>query len=343
MEIRYPAPLEPGSRIGVTSPSAGVQESMRPRLEVAIDFLKAKGYEVVVGECMDGSGVVSASAQQRADELTDMLTDPTIAAVVPPWGGELAIDLLPLLDFDRIEKATPTWLVGFSDISTLLLPLTLRTGLATLHGNNLMDSPYEVPAPLLSWREVASAKVGTSVVQGQAEAVRINGFDDYVANPDADHYTFDTQSAWKFLDSTRESVTATGRLIGGCLETIAMLPGTAFGDVPAFAKSAGADGLIVYLEAAESSALSVARYLLHLRLAGWFDNASAIMIGRTNAPDSGSFTQLDALHKAFDDLDIPVVYDVDCGHVPPHLSIVNGALGKLTVGDGSARLEQTLI
>jgi muramoyltetrapeptide carboxypeptidase LdcA involved in peptidoglycan recycling len=27
-----------------------------------------------------------------------MLTDPAIRAIVPPWGGEIAIDLLPLLD-----------------------------------------------------------------------------------------------------------------------------------------------------------------------------------------------------------------------------------------------------
>ena len=60
---------------------------------------------------------------------------------MPPWGGELAIDLLPLLDFAAIGDAEPTWLVGYSDTSTLLLPLTLLTGVATLHGPGLMDTP----------------------------------------------------------------------------------------------------------------------------------------------------------------------------------------------------------
>ena len=342
MEIRYPAPLEPGARIGVTSPSAGVQESMRPRLDFAIDSLRRKGYDVVIGDCMDGSGVVSASAQERADELMTMLTDPTIAAVLPPWGGELALDVLPLLDFDRISRAAPTWLIGFSDISTLLLPITVRTGMATLHGNNLMDSPYEVPSPLLSWRDVASQKIGQSVVQGQAASVRLNGFDDYVTNPTVDKYTFDTPSSWKLLDPSLENLAVEGRLIGGCLETLAMLPGTPYGDVKTFAESAAPDGLLVYLEAAESNALVVARYLLHLRYAGWFDNANAIMIGRTRGEDAGSFTQIDALRLAFDGLDVPVVYDVDCGHVPPHLSIVNGSNGRLVVNGAAATLEQKL-
>src|SRR6478735_9826952 len=109
---------------------------------------------------MDGSTMVSAPAAERAHELMWMLTDPTIRAVVPPWGGELAIDLLPLLDWDAIASAEPPWFVGCSDISTLLTPITLRTGVATLHGNNLMDTPYVVPAPLKSWLDIAVLRSG---------------------------------------------------------------------------------------------------------------------------------------------------------------------------------------
>ncbi|MHB1475511.1 MAG: LD-carboxypeptidase [Dermatophilaceae bacterium] len=116
----------------------------RPRLDFCLEFLRQKGFEVVLGDCMDGSRYVSAPAAERATELTAMLIDPTIRAVIPPWGGELAIDLLPHLDWSRIGAADPTWLVGFSDISTLITSLTLRTGIATIHGNNLMDTPYEV-------------------------------------------------------------------------------------------------------------------------------------------------------------------------------------------------------
>ena len=94
--MRYPAPLRPGDVIGVTSPSSGVPESLRPRLDVCVADLRDRGFEVEVGECMDGSGPVSAPAADRAAELTAMLTDHRIRAVVPPRGGALAIDLLPL-------------------------------------------------------------------------------------------------------------------------------------------------------------------------------------------------------------------------------------------------------
>jgi muramoyltetrapeptide carboxypeptidase len=85
MAIRYPAPLLPGDRIGVTSPSSGVAPRHRPRLDFCVGFLRQKGFEVVLGDCMDGARYVSAPAKERATELTAMLTDPTIRAVIPPW------------------------------------------------------------------------------------------------------------------------------------------------------------------------------------------------------------------------------------------------------------------
>ena len=80
--VRYPRPLRPGDRVGVTSPSSGVPDILRKRLDVAIRAVEAHGYEVVVGRCMDGTGHVSAPAGERAAELTDMLTDPGIRAEI---------------------------------------------------------------------------------------------------------------------------------------------------------------------------------------------------------------------------------------------------------------------
>lgn len=81
---RYPAPLRPGDRIGVTAPSSPVPGVLVPRLEFAIADLHRRGYDVVRGEHLVGEGIVSAPVQARAAELTAMLTDPSIRAVVPP-------------------------------------------------------------------------------------------------------------------------------------------------------------------------------------------------------------------------------------------------------------------
>ncbi|MEW2184415.1 S66 peptidase family protein [Streptomyces cellulosae] len=341
MTVRYPSPLRPGDRVGVTSPSSGVPDALSARLEVAVHDIRARGYEVVVGKCMDGSGHVSASAADRASELMSMLTDPTIRAIVPPWGGETAIDLIPLLDWDRLREAEPTWVVGFSDMSTLMTPLTLLTGTATLHGNNLMDTPYRVPEGLLSWLDIAAAPPGASFTQTPPGRHRTVGYDDYAAFPDVREYTLDTQGGWTRLDGTGD-VDVEGRLIGGCVETLCNLAGTPCLDMPAFARDMAPDGLLLYVEVCDSDAFTVCRNLHGMRLAGFFEGANAILVGRTAAPDSPSLTQHEAVLDALGSLNVPIIADVECGHVPPYMPIVNGAYGRVVHAAGLSELTQTL-
>lgn len=335
--MRYPAPLRPGDLIGVTSPSSGVPDDLRPRLDLCVADLRRRGFEVEVGRCMDGAGPASAPAADRAAELTAMLTDPRIRAVVPPWGGELAIDLLPLLDFDAIGRAEPTWLVGYSDTSTLMLPLTLLTGWATLHAPGLMDTPFRVPSPLLHWLDVASAPAGATLTQGSASHSQVE-WPDFRSDPAVTEQVLSRPARWRTLGD-RDVGTLRGRLLGGCLETIAMLPGTPYGNLDRFA----ADDLLVYVEVAEVGAYTAARMLHHLRLAGWFDRATGVLVGRTSAPDASDYTQLDALRDALGPLDVPVLYDVDLGHVPPQLALVNGAPTEVTLdASGTGTLVQHL-
>ncbi|MFE3166018.1 S66 peptidase family protein [Streptomyces sp. NPDC059224] len=341
MAIRYPSPLRPGDRVGVTSPSSGVPTELRARLDVAVRHVRDRGYEVVVGRCMDGSGHVSAPAAERAGELMAMLTDPTVKAVVPPWGGETAIDLLPLLDWDRLREAEPTWLVGFSDMSTLITPMTLLTRTATLHGNNLMDTPYRVPDGLRPWLDIVAAPPGHRFTQTPPGRHRTSGFDDFAAFPDVREYTLDSAGAWTRLDGSGD-VEAEGRLIGGCIETLCNLAGTACLDVSAFALEESPDGLLVYVEAAGDDAFTICRNLHGMRLAGFFDHANAVLVGRTHAPGNRSLSQHEAVLDALGSLNVPIVADIECGHVPPYMPIVNGAYGRLVHTPGRSELTQTL-
>lgn len=341
MPIRYPSALHPGDRIGVTAPSSGVASELRPRLDFCLDFLRDKGFDVVVGHCIDRPRYVSAPAADRAAELTAMLVDPTVRAVIPPWGGELAIDLLPHLDWAQIAASAPTWFVGFSDISTLIMPLTLRTGIATLHGNNLMDTPYAVPAPLLSWLDIVTLPSGSSFEQGPADGHRASGFDDWEQDPTVTTYPRDAPGTWIRLDGSGD-VSVSGRLIGGCIETLSNLTGTPYGDLAGFARDHAPEGLLVYVEAAEESSYDIGRRLHGMKLAGWFAAANVVLVGRTSAPGRPGLSQHEAVLDALGDLDVPIIADVECGHVPPYLPIVNGALGRIIWSPGAMSLTQTL-
>jgi muramoyltetrapeptide carboxypeptidase LdcA involved in peptidoglycan recycling len=328
--IRYPRPLRPGDTIAVTSPSAGASGLEAERVAFSVDWLRAQGYDVVVGECMDGSGITSGSAGRRAAALTEMLCDPAIRCVLPPWGGDTAIDLVDLLDWDALAAAEPTWLVGYSDMSTILVPLTTRLGWATLHGDNLADTPYQAPSGLLPWTELAS-NPGPHV---QRDSGVIATWWRFEEDARAVRWRDVGRGSWRLHGA--DSLDVRGRLIGGCINTVTGLAGTPYGDVAAFGRRHGDDGLIVYVEAVDDDAATTCRNLHALRLAGWFDHANAILVGRTNAPDHPRLTQEQAVLDALGRLGVPLVFDLEIGHVPPHLPLVNGALARVTV-DGDVR------
>lgn len=337
-----PAPLVPGDRIGVTSPSSGVGEKERGRLEFAVQWLRDRAFQVEVGECMDGSGHVSAPASARAAELMRMLLDPGIRAVIPPWGGETAIDLLPLLDFDALARAEPTWFIGYSDVSTLLIPVTLRSGWATVHGPNLMDTPYELPETLASWLDVAMAPRGTVIRQTPSNRHRADDNDDWFAHPEVTRHTWTGTGTWRRLDAGTMPVDAVGRLIGGCIETLANVAGTPFGSTASLRGIPGDEPTIVYIEAAGDDAFDICRNLHGMKLAGFFDGASAILVGRTTAPSMASLSQDDAVLDALRSLNIPIVADIECGHVPPQMTLVNGAIARVVHSDSESFIEQHL-
>ena len=149
--LRFPRPLRPGDAVAITAPSSGVEPGALPRLDLVLAHWRDRGFRVVEGACLRSQHHdASAPAMARTAELMRFLTDPSIAAVLPPWGGERAIELLPLIDFEALRALPPKWLLGFSDISTLQMPLALCAGWASAHGSNLMDLAPSQTEPLVN-------------------------------------------------------------------------------------------------------------------------------------------------------------------------------------------------
>ncbi|MCT9622025.1 S66 peptidase family protein [Curtobacterium sp. C2H10] len=337
--ITYPRPLVAGGRVEVPAPSMGVPEHLHGRLQDGADALTARGLSVHVRPHATTPGLVPASVAERVADLHDAFRDADV--VLPPWGGELAIELVGSVDWHALA-ASRGWFAGWSDISTLLLPLTTLTGLATLHGANLMDEPYELPAEFARWTDVAALPPGGTVEQHSAPRRRSRpwgAWADEVLDRDG---AYDTPTRWRALDGASE-VAIRGRLIGGCLETVSLLAGTPYGDVPGFARRDAPEGTIVYLEVAESNAVTALRMLTSLRLAGWFDDANGVLIGRTEGAAVPQLDQDEAVRHALGDLGIPVVLDFDTGHQPPQMPLVNGALADVVLDGPVGSITQRLV
>lgn len=90
---------------------------------------------------------------------------------MPPWGGELLIEMLELVDFSKMKSK---WILGYSDISVLLLAVTLKTGIATAHGTNFIDLRGEQTDPTTSmWEKVLSTPSGGAVLQQSSQQYQL--------------------------------------------------------------------------------------------------------------------------------------------------------------------------
>lgn len=343
--IAYPKPLRPGALIAVTAPSSGVSGPALARLDLVLDHLRTQGYRVVEGKCLRSEHKnASATKQDRASEFAAYLLDPEVSAILPPWGGELASEILEQVDFEKLRGVPPKWVLGYSDISTLQLPLTLISGWATPHGPNLMDlAPTQTDPLTVGVMRVLENGLTNPVIQHSSRQFQITWVD-FAVQVDAP-FNLTERTVWRRLDGSTESVRLRGRLIGGCLDTLASLAGTCFGDVPSFIRASRDVGAILYLENVEMSPPALVRTLLSLRRHRWFEGLCGLMLGRSAGPvpsESSSLSYEEALRTALGDLACPVLYDVDIGHRPPQFTLINGAVAEVTFGDGAGTVIQTM-
>ncbi len=329
---RRPRALRAGDTVAVCAPSSGVEAELFPRLDLAIAHLKRRGLQVIEGATLRREHKqCSAPAAERAAELQQFLLDPNIAAVMPPWGGERAIELLPLLDFERLAAATPKWFSGFSDLSTLQLPLCLRAGWMSLHGPNLMElGADELDSNTAAIWSVLCETPEQPLRQQASERWQSKSID-WRKQPGAGRSLTEV-TRWQRLDGQDGALHLRGRLIGGCLDTLSRIAGTAFGDLRAWRQQAGIGPQLLFLENAEMAPCELLRALYSLRLHGWFDHAAGVLIGRHAAADTNLTAQLslkEAVQAALGDLGLPVLIDADIGHMPPQLSLIQGEWAEL--------------
>lgn len=342
--MKYPKPLKKGSKIAITAFSSGVAASCHQRLDIVLTHLKALGFEVIEGQCLrEDVKHVSANKNQRAAELMTFLCDDSIDAILPPWGGEFAMEILPLLNYERLKTVKPKWLMGFSDVSTILTTLTTKLNWSTMHATNLMQlHPLETDKLTATTLSYLKREQGEIIEQNASEFYQIDN-KSFAQDPNV-LLNLTEQTRWKSLNQQTQ-LNFSGRLIGGCFDTILHIIGTEYFDFDAFHLNYIDDGIILYLENAEMSPTVLMRALLSLKYKGVFNKLNGLLLGRNavitnNGKEISSF---EALINALDDLDIPVIYDVDIGHLPPNLTLFNGAFADVSVSNDVGKIKQTLM
>ncbi|MDQ0271425.1 S66 family peptidase [Cytobacillus purgationiresistens] len=344
MKIKYPSPLQKGDRIAVSAISSGVEKSLHILLEKAKENVESQGYKVGLNDTdWNERKARSASKEVRAEEFMSLLSNPTVNTIIPPWGGEFSMEVLPRLDWEKIKELPPTWILGYSDISTICFVYTTATGNASAHGTNFI----ELSAPRWDelsgkWMDVLSTSAGERVSQYSSSQYQ-SSWQKTFAYPGTGFY-FDQKTVWKNL-SGRNEERFSGRLVGGIMNTLQVIIGTPFDHVEEYIASYTInEGTIWFLESVEMSSAEIYRSLWQMKNNGWFKNTTGILLGRASGyTQAKDFMLEDALREIFAEEGIQVFYDVDIGHMPPQNILVNGAYAEVSFNNGSGKIDMHFI
>jgi len=297
-----PQRLRPGDAVTLVAPSGPTSEDSLAR---CVRNLEALGLKVRTGRAVrEKRGNFAGTIAQRLDDLHAAFADRECKAVWAAHGGSGAIGLLPHIDYGLI-RANPKILIGFSDITALLLAVHRRAGLVTFHGPNAGTTYTEYTTAHL--RAVLFEPQPTTTIR-MAESHRQRA----VQEP-------------QFRLRTLAGGVAEGPLLGGNLAMASALAGTLHG--PDF------DGAIVFLEDVNEPPYKLDRMFHHLKQAARMRHAAGVMLGvfdRCGPPDSDPSLTLDeTVDEHFWQSPVPAAYGYSFGHVRDQFTIPLGVRARL--------------
>lgn len=165
---QLPPFLQPGDELRVVAPSGTLRELTA--FQAGVEVWRSRGYRVVVpDEIAARWGYLAGSDEQRRSQLAAAWADPACRGILCARGGYGGARLLEGWHW---PAADPKWLIGFSDITSLLMSLSQR-GIAGVHGpllTTLAAEPDWSQQRLFDWVEgrAIAPLTGTPWHSGQA-------------------------------------------------------------------------------------------------------------------------------------------------------------------------------
>ena len=90
--------------------------------------------------------------------------------------------------------------------------------------------------------------------------------------------------------------------------------------------------------------MSIRRTLWHMKTAGWFSHVKGFLIGRPllYGQELMGLSQYSAVLGILGEFGVPVLMDLDIGHLPPMMSLITGAYVKVSGRDNEISIEHIL-
>lgn len=290
-----PPRLKKGDKIAIVAPARKIP---RKDLEDAVKAFESWGLVPVFGKNLfKEDNQYSGTDAERLADLQEMCDDPEIKAVMCARGGYGTLRIHDGLSLKGLKR-NPKWVIGFSDITALLVKL-YNAGMESLH------------APMcVSW-------------------------DGHTADGDAIEYLrkilIDGGEITYSYTPDRQDITrpgrAEGRLLGGNLSLLSQFLGTE--------TDFDTKNTLFFFEDLAEYLYHIDRMMVHLKRGGKFERPAALIVGGMSDMLDNTIpfgkTPEEIIWDAVKDKPYPVCYGFPTGHWPKNYPLIVGREAELRV------------
>lgn len=299
MKLVKPKKLNKSDVIGIISPASSPIDL--DKIEKGTKYLEKLGYRVEVGKHVGKNhGYLAGTDEERLEDLHTMFKNKDVKAIINVRGGYGSGRLLDKINYNLIKR-NPKIFVGYSDITALQMAFLRKTGLVTFAGPmvavDFSAKKVDTFTEEVFWKTITSSKKIGKITNPQNE---------------------------KFYHLTKGR--GEGTLVGGNLALLTSIMGTTY--QPDFTNT------ILLLEDIGEEPYRIDRMFYQLKHANVFKKVKGIVLGRfvdcyLKDKSNPSLTLNDVISDYFEDLKIPVLYNVKHGHIKQNITIPWGLKTKV--------------
>jgi len=308
--------LKEGDTIGLITPAGALSEE--ETITVAKEVLAYLGFKVKEGKYIRSRyGNLAGTDQERLSDLHEMFADKQVDGILCIRGGNGASRLLPYIDYNLI-RSNPKVLLGYSDITALILAFYAKAGLVSFHG------------------VVGSSTWSNYVVKLFKDQFFDNKMSIYENPSKAENLIVQ----YKDRIQTITPGIAEGTILGGNLTLLTGLCGSPY--LPDFKDA------ILFVEEIDEKSDRMDRMFCQLMNSGILSQIKGFILGKcTNCGPSGGYGSLtldQMLHDYIKPLGIPAYSGAMIGHISDQFLMPVGVRARMNASTGTIEyLEKSLV
>ena len=271
-----PETLKIGDKVAIISSARAVDVA---DIQFAQELFESWGLEVVLGKTIGAKdNQFAGNDALRAEDLQTMIDDKSIKAIFFAKGGYGSVRILDKIKWQSLQK-NPKWLVGYSDVTAILMHIYYNIGLPTIHG--IMP-------------------------------INITSLSNSVATNSLKHILFNNNNIIECNSHhLNRQGKAEGTIVGGNLSVIYSLLGSnSLGDT---------DDAILFIEDLDEYLYHIDRMLQALKRSGKLGKVQALLVGQmTDMHDNTipfGHTAYEIIKQITQEYNFPIAFNLPIGHI----------------------------